>query len=208
MEHYYTNDPTSRSEIREISYELEGRRFTFETDHGVFSMERVDHGSDILIRALRRNEPSVSGQVIDLGCGYGAIGVTLAVLYPEAQFHLIDVNDRAMALARRNAEKIGVSDRIEVGTAQISGEAEAELVVTNPPIRAGKETVYRLFQNAYEWLEPGGRLYVVIRKNQGAPSAVKELLRIFGNCETVERQSGFHVLRCVKMATVPEESSQ
>lgn len=199
MEHYYTNDPTSRSEIREISYELEGRQFTFETDHGVFSMERVDHGSDILIRALRRNEPSVSGRVIDLGCGYGAIGVTLAVLYPEAVFRLIDVNDRAMALARSNAEKMGVCGRVLVGRAQEAGEAEAELVVTNPPIRAGKDTVYRLFQNAYEWLEAGGRLYAVIRKNQGAPSAVKELRRIFGNCETVERQSGFHVLRCVKM---------
>lgn len=199
MEHYYTNNPTSRSDIREITYELEGRNFYYLTDHGVFSMERVDHGTDILIRTVREQETELSGMEIDLGCGYGAVGVTLAALYPQAQFRLIDVNDRAMELARRNAQKNGVIQRVKVGDASaMAEEASAETVITNPPIRAGKETVYGLFRDAYRWLMPGGRFYAVIRKNQGAASAVKELQQIFGNCDTVERQSGFHVLRCIK----------
>ena len=199
MEHYYTNAPSSKSDIREISYELEGKTLKFFTDHGVFSMERVDHGSDILIRTVREQEANLTGTVIDLGCGYGVIGVTMAVFYKEAQLRLIDVNDRAMELARRGAQKNGVIDRVKVGTAKaMTQNGVAEAVITNPPIRAGKETIYGLFQNAYDWLADGGRFYAVIRKNQGAPSAVKELTRIFGNCETVERQSGFHVLKCIK----------
>ena len=199
MEHYYTNAPTSRSDIREIRYEVNGHSLRYLTDHGVFSMERVDHGSDILIHAVIEQEAAMTGTMIDLGCGYGAIGVAVAAVYPQVKVSMIDVNDRAMELARRNAEKNGVSERVAVGTAdQLAVQEGAEVVITNPPIRAGKETIYGLFQDSFQWLRPGGRLYVVIRKNQGAPSAVKELTQIFGNCETVERQSGFHVLRCVK----------
>lgn len=199
MEHYYTNAPTSRSDIREIRYEVNGHSLRYLTDHGVFSMERVDHGSDILIHAVIEQEAAMTGTVIDLWCGYGAIGVAVAAVYPQVKVSMIDVNDRAMELARRNAEKNGVSERVAVGTAdQLAVQEGAEVVITNPPIRAGKETIYGLFRDSFQWLRPGGRLYVVIRKNQGAPSAVKELTQIFGNCETVERQSGFHVLRCVK----------
>lgn len=207
MEHYYTNAPTSASKIQEIVYELEGRRLTFLTDSGVFSKGRVDHGSDILIRAVLKNEPFFAGYGVDLGCGYGAIGVSLAVLYPQARFDLIDVNDRAMELAARNAQKMGVAARVTVAGAQEAKPSGAELIVINPPIRAGKETVYQLFNNTCEWLAPGGRLYAVIRKSQGAPSAVRELTRLFGGCDTIERQSGFHVLRCVKTG-LHEQSEQ
>ncbi len=200
MEHYYSAVPTSLSEERQIVYSLEDREFRFWTDHGVFSMERVDHGSDILIRAVRREEPCLSGEVVDLGCGYGPIGISLATLNPLARFRLIDVNDRAMDLARRNAMENGVEERVLVGTAQTVLSGSADAVITNPPIRAGKAVIYDLFRQAHEWLKPGGRLYVVIRKNQGAPSAAKELETIFGDCETVARQSGFHVLRCQKRA--------
>ena len=198
MEHYYSADPSSRSEEKQITYELEGRRFLFWTDHGVFSIDRVDHGSDILIHAVRKEEPHLTGKAVDLGCGYGPIGISLAALLPGVQFHLIDVNERAMDLARRNAEENQVSDRIWVGTAEEAPAGEVDVVITNPPIRAGKAVIYDLFRKSYDWLAPTGRLYVVIRKNQGAPSAVKELSQIFGNCETIARQSGFHVLRCVK----------
>ena len=138
MEHYYTNAPTSRSDIREIRYEVTGHSLRYLTDHGVFSMERVDHGSDILIHAVIEQEAALTGTVIDLGCGYGAIGVAVAAVYPQVKMSMIDVNDRAMELARRNAEKNGVSERVAVGTAdQLAVQEGAEVVITNPPIRAG-----------------------------------------------------------------------
>ena len=115
MEHYYTNAPTSRSDIREIRYEVNGHSLRYLTDHGVFSMERVDHGSDILIHAVIEQEAALTGTVIDLGCGYGAIGVAVAAVYPQVKMSMIDVNDRAMELARRNAEKNGVSEPLRSG---------------------------------------------------------------------------------------------
>ena len=160
MEHYYSADPSSRSEEKQITYELEGRRFLFWTDHGVFSIDRVDHGSDILIHAVRKEEPHLTGKAIDLGCGYGPIGISLAALLPGVQFHLIDVNERAMDLARRNAEENQVSDRIWVGTAEEVPAGEVDVVITNPPIRAGKAVIYDLFRKSYDWLAPTGRLYV------------------------------------------------
>lgn len=194
-EHYYTDHPESPSEVREISYVLGETELHFKTDRGVFSGSRVDHGSDILIQTVREWEKGPT-QLLDIGCGYGPIGIALGKEWPRCRILMVDVNHRAMDLARENARENGVAAIVK--DAMNLPDEFFEVVVTNPPIRAGKTVVYGIFQQAWDHLEEGGRLYVVIQKKQGANSAVKELKRLFGHCETVERKSGYHILRSCK----------
>ena len=205
-EHYYSKEPVSASHERRIAYEIktgEGtERFTFVTDNGVFSGDRVDHGTDILLRVILKDrlkrEQGAAARIWDIGCGYGPIGITLGRLHPEAFVQMTDVNERAMDLARRNAVQAGLK-HFEVTAADSAVVDEAfDLIVTNPPIRAGKAVIYQIFAQAQDSLATGGSFYVVIRKNQGAPSAAKELERLFGACETVGREAGYHVLRVTK----------
>lgn len=204
QQHYYSKEPVSQSHIRHIEYDIiyqnQPLHFHFETDSGVFSISRVDHGTDILLHAIAEDVQEKETQpesVLDIGCGYGPIGITLSRFFPKAHICMVDVNERAMDLARRNAQQAGLQDFM-VEAADNLPHRLFDMVVTNPPIRAGKAVVYGIFQQAYEHLAPGGAFYAVIRKNQGGPSAVKELARIFGGCEVIERQSGFHILKCIK----------
>ncbi|MCI8632188.1 MAG: class I SAM-dependent methyltransferase [Lachnospiraceae bacterium] len=203
-QHYYSKEPVSASHIRHIEYEIayQGRplQFHFETDSGVFSTSRVDHGTDILLRAIAKEWQDLKEppkHVLDIGCGYGPIGITLGHFFPAASVCMLDVNERAMALARANAQKAGLA-QFTVDTVEHFPQQAFDLIVTNPPIRAGKAVVYGIFAKAQEHLAPGGAFYAVIRKNQGGPSAVKELTRLFGECQIIERQSGFHILKCIK----------
>ena len=178
--------------------ELLGHALRFETDAGVFSRDAVDPGSRLLIEAMGE----VSGRVLDLGCGWGAVGVSLAAANPQARLVLCDVNQRAVELARRNlqANRIGNAEAV-VSDAFSALEGSFDHVVTNPPIRAGKQVIYAMFDEAFERLLPGGTLTIVIRKQQGAPSAQKHLLERFGNAETIARGGGYHVIRSRKEAT-------
>ena len=188
---YYTEIPTSAHDERRVALRALGNELTFITDAGVFSRDGLDRGTEVLLQAL----PPLAGRVLDLGCGWGAVGVALGACDPALGIVMTDVNARAAALARRNAELNGV--RAEVlegdGFEPVTGEFDA--IVTNPPIRAGKAVVYGLFAQAREHLKPEGALYVVIRKQQGAPSALKYLKETYARAETVDRGSGFHVLR-------------
>ncbi|MBQ7064866.1 MAG: class I SAM-dependent methyltransferase [Firmicutes bacterium] len=198
MEHYFSNNPTSRSDEQIIRYTLADRLYLLMTDHGVFSMDRVDKGSDLLIRTVLKAEEDPAS-CMDIGCGYGPIGLILADRWPASEWQLVDVNDRAMELAGRNAAALGLLGRVQIGPMEsFPADDRREVIVTNPPIRAGKQVIYGLFREAWERLAPGGRLYIVIRKNQGADSAAREIRNLFGNCETVGREAGYHVLRAEK----------
>ena len=175
-EHYYTNAPTSKHEERHISAQIGNRCLRFETDAGTFSKEHMDPGSRLLIDTV----PALSGRVADIGCGWGAIGISLAVKNPDAFIEMVDVNERALALAQKNAAENAVANvRIFASDALAEVEAGLSYVVTNPPIRAGKQVIYGFFAQAYEKLLPGGKLYIVIRKQHGAPSAIKYLQTMF-----------------------------
>ena len=170
----------------------------FLTDHGVFSISRVDHGTDLLLKTVWKDRAAPPDSLLDMGCGYGPIGLTLAKMWPACSVAMMDVNSRAMELAERNRILNGLEGVIRIGRQDEFSDGSFEVAVTNPPVRAGKSTVYYLFGFARERLVPKGTLYVVLRKNQGAPSAAKELTRLFGNCETINRQSGFHILKSHK----------
>ena len=190
-EHYYTANPTSGHDERRVSVRTLGLDLAFTTDAGVFSRDGLDRGTEVLLDAL----PPLSGRVLDLGCGWGAVGIALAAKYPEIDVVMTDVNARAVDLARRNLAANGARATVAQGDGFESVDGQFDAIVTNPPIRAGKAVIYALFAQARERLNPGGALYVVIRKQQGAPSALKYLKETFGRAEIIDRASGFHVIR-------------
>jgi len=190
-DHYYTETPLSEHDERRVSLRALGNDLTFITDAGVFSRDGLDRGTEVLLNAL----PPLSGRVLDLGCGWGVVGVALGRRWPALDIVMTDINTRAVALARRNLAENGVKATVLQGDGFAPVEGRFDAIVTNPPIRAGKAVVYGLFAQARDYLKPDGALYAVIRKQQGAPSALKYLKEIYATAETVARGSGFHVLR-------------
>ena len=190
-DHYYTENPASEHDERRLTLRVLGNELTFVTDAGVFSRDGLDRGTEVLLEAL----PPLSGRVLDLGCGWGAVGVALGRKDPGLEIVMTDVNRRAVELARRNLALNGVRARVLQGDGFDPVEGRFDAIVTNPPIRAGKAVIYGLFARARDFLEPEGALYVVIRKQQGAPSALKFLRENYACAEIIDRASGFHVLR-------------
>ena len=190
---YYSRNPVSESRQVACEYVYRGIPLVFQTDAGVFSTGEVDTGTDLLLNAL----PEVmSGEVLDLGCGWGIIGISVARKWPETRVTMADVNLRALELSRKNAERnrAVVSCVESDGLAALSGK-RFDTVITNPPIRAGKQVIYRMFAEAAAALEPGGALYLVIRKQQGAESSIRYLRTLFADVEKISKSGGFWVLR-------------
>lgn len=190
-DHYYTANPTSRHDLREVRCAAIGVEAVFLTDAGVFSRDGLDAGTRALLEAL----PEPAGRVLDLGCGWGAIGVLMGKRWPAAQIVMTDVNRRAAELARQNLERNGVAAQVFEGDGFENVPGAFAMIVTNPPIRAGKAAIYGMFAEAKRRLLPGGALYAVIRKQQGAASALKYLREIFAQAEVVSRSAGFWVIR-------------
>jgi 16S rRNA (guanine1207-N2)-methyltransferase len=139
--------------------------------------------------------PSSAKTIIDMGCGYGPIGIVVAKTYPDTKVYLYDVNERAVDLARKNAVMNKV-ENVVVTTSFLFEHVnmKADVIITNPPIRAGKMTIFRLYEDAFKTLNTGGLFYAVIQKKQGAPSTVSKLTELFGNCEMIDRDKGYWVL--------------
>lgn len=196
-DHYYTSKPGAAHDEQEFSFLLRGHEMRFITDAGVFSRNRIDFGSLLLIETMRIARDA---RVLDVGCGYGPIGLTAARLAADGKVTMIDVNERAVALARRNAEKNGIRN-VEIRVSDVYSAIQREsfdVILTNPPIRAGKEIVHRIFTEGHELLVDGGELWVVIQKKQGAPSALKRLQEVYREVEEVDREKGYHIFRAVK----------
>lgn len=195
-DHYYTREPQSESRPVECEYVYRGERLRFVTDAGVFSKGEVDNGTRLLLEALPEQ---MSGEILDLGCGWGVIGISIAKKWPECRVTMADVNLRALELSRENAKK----NRVETECIESDGMAALagrtfDAVVTNPPIRAGKQVIYQMFADAAKSLKPGGALYLVIRKQQGAESCIKYLKTIYGEVEKLDRSGGFWVIKGIK----------
>ena len=190
-EHYYTPSPTSAHDEWTVAVNALGCALRFVTDAGTFSRDGLDRGTQALLEAL----PPLTGRALDLGCGWGAVGVTLAKKYPALDVVMTDINRRAADLARRNLALNGVQARVVEGDGFEAVSGSFDAIITNPPIRAGKAVIYGLFGEAARRLNPGGALYIVIRKQQGAPSARKFLEERYGSVEIIDRSGGFWVIR-------------
>ena len=190
-EHYYTPEPAAAHDEREVTLSALGVTLACVTDAGVFSRDGLDKGTEALLNAL----PPLTGRVLDLGCGWGPVGAVLGKRWPELDIVMTDVNRRAVELARRNLERNGVKAAVVQGDGYAAVEGSFDAILTNPPIRAGKALIYSLFDQARDRLNPGGALYIVIRKQQGAPSALRHLRETWPAAEVIDRSGGYWVIR-------------
>ncbi len=196
-EHYYTERPTSGRDPRRIEAVLRGERFTFATDAGVFSKREVDYGSQLLIETM---DIPRTASVLDMGCGYGPIGLAAARLADQGTVTMVDMNERAVELAGANARLNRIANvRIlqSDGFARL-GEERFTHILSNPPIRAGKEIVYRMFDESVLHLTEQGELWIVIQKKQGAPSALNKLESLFAVVEEKAKDKGYRIFRAMK----------
>ena len=194
MSHYFTNDQVVTDQPVSIHFELNGKEFTLHSNAGVFSKDKLDTGTRILLETILKNEENPES-VLDLGCGIGPVGVVLSNFW-NTQVTMIDVNERAVELARQNMEAyhkqacIVCQDGVQDGS--------YECIVLNPPIRTGKEVIYRLFDECIEHLSNTGRFWIVIRKQHGAQSAVKHFEEKGCVVDRVHRDKGYWILKITK----------
>ncbi|MFN8649160.1 class I SAM-dependent methyltransferase [Streptococcus sp.] len=191
---YYEKNPKADHDIHELRVRLLDTPMTFLTDAGVFSKRMVDYGSQVLLNTLDLESDKT---LLDVGCGYGPLGLTLGKVF-GVQATLIDINSRALDLARANAEKNQVNARIFQSNVYEDVEGNFDYIVSNPPIRAGKSVVHEIIKGAFCHLEDQGSLTIVIQKKQGAPSAKAKMEEVFGNCQILKKDKGYYILESVK----------
>lgn len=195
--HYYSENPEIVHDLHQWSFELAGKNFQFVTDSGVFSRDTVDYGSRALIEHFEASELP-EGTLLDVGCGYGPIGMALAYQTGHP-VEMIDVNNRAVELAQGNAKRNGIEAVIHQSNIyETLNQKEYAAIISNPPIRAGKKVVHQILSEAVTLLKEGGTLTIVIQKKQGAPSAKSKMEEVFGNAEIVAKDKGYYIITSVK----------
>ncbi len=201
-EHYYSRKPEVGSDPIYWDARLRDHSFRFKTDRGVFSKQEVDFGSRLLIDTFVM--PDLDGPLLDLGCGYGPIGLSLAKDFPDRVIHMADINERAIGLAKENAaanqiENVKIYESDSFQSVEEKGFAA---ILINPPIRAGKQVIFHMFENAFHHLADNGELWIVIQKKQGAPSTKVKLEEIFSQVQTAGKKKGYYIFQSKKFASL------
>jgi 16S rRNA (guanine1207-N2)-methyltransferase len=191
MSHYFIADDTLADNERTATYAFGGHAFTFTANAGLFSPDRVDPATDLLLKTL----PPLSGSMLDLGCGYGVIGIVLGKAY-GLTVTMSDINARALRYAKQNAGGNGVAAAIieSDGFDAVSGCFDT--VTLNPPIHAGKDVVYRMYEQSLTRLAPGGWFFIVIQEKHGAKSSIRKLTDVYGRCDILHKKKGYYVIQC------------
>lgn len=191
MSHYFENDKNLASDIKKYVFSDFNINLTFNTDNGVFSKGELDYGTYLLLKNVK---DLVSGDILDLGCGYGAIGLILSKYLNNSNITMIDVNKRALHLTKMNIKENNLSNINVVESDGYSNiETKFDYIVTNPPIRVGKTKLYDLIISSKSHLNENGIIYLVIRKEQGAKSFIKDMSSYF-EVNILDKQKGFMII--------------
>ena len=195
MKHYFTDNTDLKSEQSQFIFRFHKYDLLFTSDNGVFSKRMIDYGSRVLLDNI---EITNEKNLLDVGCGYGTFGICLNKVYSHLNVDMVDVNDRALELAKLNAKNNNIHANIYKSFIYENVQGSYDVIVTNPPVRAGKEVVTTILSEAIDHLNDQGSLWVILQKKQGAPSAKKKMEEVFGNCEIVKRDKGYYLLHSVK----------
>ena len=195
MEHYFTNNQNLKSELRDIDISLHGINFKFKSDNGVFSKNKIDYASLFLVKTFLETNQKELNSILDIGCGYGFIGISLSKILNK-HVDMYDINKRAIHLCEMNIDINKVDARVEESNIYEKVLNNYDLIITNPPIRVGKEILLEFLKGGLERLNKDGELWFVISKDQGAKSVKKELEKI-ATCNLVDKSKGFWVI-CAK----------
>lgn len=198
MSHYFENDKNLKSEIRELSYNYNSSFFIFYSDNGVFSKNNIDYGSKLLIETYLKENDINEKRVLDVGCGYGFLGIMVSRV-TDSYVEMIDINSRAVHLTNMNIKRYkDFKGKAYVSNVYENVEGKYDIIITNPPIRIGKEKLLEILIGAFDHLEDNGLLYYVIRKDQGALS-IKKILEENGiNVEVINKDKGYFIYRAKK----------
>lgn len=198
MSHYFENDKNLKSEIRELSYKYNSSFFIFYSDNGVFSKNNIDYGSRLLIETYLKENDINEKRVLDVGCGYGFLGIMVSRV-TDSYVEMIDINKRAVHLTNMNIKRYkDFKGKTYVSNVYENVEGKYDIIITNPPIRIGKEKLLEILIGAFDHLEDNGLLYYVIRKDQGASSIKKILEENSINVEIINRDKGYFIYRAKK----------
>lgn len=196
-EHYFTEEPTSPSQPHELVVQVRKRTLTLTSDRGVFAHAEADKGTLLLAATVQFGE---SKRILDLGCGYGLLGIVAGLECPDARVTFVDTNLRAVGLAELNAARLGLRDtEFLAGDAPtVLGDRTFELVMCNPPYAAGKKVVVPMLMDAAARLSPGGSLWIVGRTKQGIKTLARDISEPFETVETADIKGGYRVIRLVR----------
>ena len=196
MSYYFTNDENLRSEYGNIVYNYKDFSFNFTSDLGVFSKDRVDYASKLLIESYfecgKKNK-----KVLDVGCGYGLIGITISKIM-ESDVDMIDVNKRALHLSNINIKNLKANARAFESNIYEDVNNTYDVIITNPPIRAGKSVYMTILKDSYEHLNSDGELWFVMSKDQGAKSTIELIKNVYDEVNVINKSKGFFVILCKK----------
>lgn len=191
MNHYYTDNKDLPSKQKEFTYYFDNEVFRFTSDNGVFSKENVDYGSYVLIKSIYKLDLGKS--LLDLGSGYGPIGIILKRFHEETDVEMVDVNSRAVELSKINNLNNKVDIKVHLCNDILSLHT-FDTIVLNPPIRAGKKIIYDLYEKASQRLNENGHFYIVIKKAHGAESSIKKLETLFKEVKVINKDKGYFVI--------------
>lgn len=195
MSQYFDNDKNIKSERKIIKFNFDNKVFSIYSDNGVFSKDRFDYGTRVLLNSVDIDE--LSGNVLDLGCGLGVVGIILGTFNKGINIDMVDINERAIDLAKNNLVLNNVKANVFVSDIYSNIDNKYDFIITNPPIRAGKNVIRVFLLGSYDYLKDDGILYFVMRKDHGVKSMIKELSVKF-NTSIVNKDKGFYVVLCTK----------
>lgn len=197
MEHYFIDKAHNDDDYFDYTDNILGISLTMRSVDSVFSKDKIDDGTRVLLNAIKKTSATMSGDVLDFGCGVGVIGITLKKLFPSSNVVMCDINATCVRLSKQNCIKNNVDCQV-VESDLYSGLMNFDHIVTNPPIKVGKTILFAVVSEGFKHLNKGGDITLVIRKSHGEESMRKHMQSVFGNVEIVKRDKGFYVLRSIK----------
>lgn len=195
--HYFKNDQNLSNKTYNIKFYYKEYLLSLTSSAGVFSKDHLDYGTNSLLKNLVLSPNCKT--ILDVGCGIGVIGISLAITNPHLYLEMIDVNERAIELANHNIHKYNLSNiKAYVSNLYENVTLTFDCIITNPPVRAGKQVIHKIIEGGYSYLNINGEFWAVINKKHGAPSFEKKMQEVFGNVEIIEKDKGYWVLKSIK----------